>query len=145
MLFNNNYHRSFNPFNELSRLLLSDIDGPGFHNSRSGHSAPRLNLYEDGDAYILEMAIPGISPDSIDITMEDDVLSLTGERPAPEGIDRDRFSFSERPFGKFNRKVHLPRHVDPEAIRAEYENGILTITLPRAEEARPKKIEVKTR
>jgi len=142
MLFDKNYYR---PFNELSRLFLSDLGGSRFHSSPSSHRVPGLNLFEDDDAYILEMAIPGISPDSIDITVEDNVLSLTGERPVPEGIDRSRFSCSERSFGKFNRKVHLPRHADRDAIRAEYENGILTITLPRAEESRPKKIEVKAR
>ena len=140
MLFNNDFYR---PFNELSRMILGEVAHPWFHENRFRNASPRLNLYEDGDRFVLEAAVPGISPDSLKIKVEDNTLTIEGDRPAPEGMDK--VLQAERSFGSFARKIRLSEHVNREAIQAEYENGILTVMLPKAEQAKPRQIEVKVK
>ena len=124
-------------------MTLGEVSGPWFNSRRIADAPPRLNLYEDGDRFVLEAAVPGISPDSLNIKVEDNLLTIEGERSAPEGMDK--VIQAERSFGSFARKIRLSGHVDRDAIQAEYENGILTVTLPKAEEAKPRQIEVKVK
>jgi HSP20 family protein len=139
MLFDNDFFKSFE---SLGRQILGEFNGLDRGFRRMGHSGPGLNLYEEGEAYVVEMALPGFSPDSLDVNVEEDVLTISGERPAPEGAKDRKYGWAERGFGRFTRQIRLGRHVDRNGIRAEFEHGMLTITVPKAEEARPRKIPV---
>lgn len=140
MLFNPDFHRSFN---DLSRMILGEVSGSWFNKRRFEDGAPRLNLYEDGDRYVIEAAVPGFAPDSINIQAESNLLTIGGKRSAPEGMDK--ILQAERSFGSFSRKIRLPRQVDRDAIQAECKNGVLTVTVPKAEEAKPRQIKVEVK
>lgn len=141
MLFHDDFYKSFNA---LSRRILSEFDGPGHAFGRPDHRGPSMNLYEEGDVYTLELALPGFDPKSLEVKVEDDELTIAGERPAPENGKSRNYSWAERSFGKFNRKLRLGRRVNRDGIEARYSNGLLTVSIPKAEEAKPKKIKVKT-
>lgn len=104
---------------------------------------PVLNVWEDENAVYTEVDLPGIDPAKLEITVaEGNQLTIQGERPAPnfEGVSWIR---QERPFGKFVRVVGLPTLVNAEQVEAKYENGVLRLTLPKHEAAKPRKIVVK--
>jgi HSP20 family protein len=103
---------------------------------------PALDVYEDKDNLYVKAELAGMKREDIDVTLHDGTLSISGERKAEskhEGADVFR---SERFFGKFQRTVTLSSTVTHEKVKAEYQDGILTITLPKAEEAKPKQINV---
>jgi HSP20 family protein len=104
-----------------------------------------MDAYRKDDSFLIRLDLPGVSADSVDLTVEDNVLTIKAERPMPpasEGIDS---VISERPFGTFTRQVLLGTNLDTEHIRAEYEAGVLTLVIPVAEHAKPRRIEVANR
>ena len=106
-------------------------------------SAPALNVWEDENAVHAEADLPGLDPAKIEITVtEGNQLTVQGERPATE-IAGAVWIRQERPFGKFVRAVTLPALVDADRVEAKYENGVLRLTLPKHEAAKPRKITVK--
>ncbi len=105
---------------------------------------PALNISETDDHLTITAEIPGINAKEIDITATADSLTIKGERKAPELGDDVSYHQREREFGTFRRIVDLPTRVNPEKISASYKNGVLTILLPKAEEIKPKQIEVTT-
>ncbi len=138
-MYFDNFYKSFD---ELSRMILSgDSAVKPFNGLRP---SPRLNMYETDEGYTVEAALPGVNPESIDLSIEDDVLTLSGERPAPT-VDRSKYSWAEVSHGTFSRRIRLAKHVDRNDIKAEYENGMLTVTLPKAEAVRPKKVAIKVK
>ena len=104
---------------------------------------PLINVSESDDSVIVQAALPGVSVDELDLNVTGDVLRLEGERKAelPEGAS---YLGNERHHGPFSRIVTLPRSVDATRAKAEYANGILTVTLPKAPQSKPRTIEVKT-
>lgn len=104
-------------------------------------SWPRANLFDSGNALIASIEVPGLSQEDLDIEAHQDVLTISGERKTqtPEGY---RVHRNERRPGRFSRSFGLPCKVDLEKTKAELNNGLLTITLEKAEEAQPKKISV---
>lgn len=127
---------------EVSRLF--DLSLPGFTgegNLFSGWS-PALDVYQDKDLVLVKVELPGVKKEEIEITLHDGVLSIAGERKhEAEAKQGDSFR-SERVFGRFHRSVALPTPVDSTRVAAAYKDGILTVTLPKAEEAKPKQIQV---
>jgi HSP20 family protein len=99
---------------------------------------PPLNLSEDGHTVFVRCQVPGLSLDDIDLTLTDKSLVIKGERKAPEG----KYYRQERPAGSFQRVVRLNVPVDRDKVRASLADGVLSVTLPRAEEARPRKISI---
>ena len=100
--------------------------------------APAIDLWENDEGYVATVEPPGFKPGDISIDLQDGVLTLSGERKVEtEGAFRH-----ERPTGKFTRRVELPNRVDSQRVTATYQDGILTVTLPKAEEAKPRKISV---
>ena len=136
MMFDSDFYKTFG---EMTRVLLGDVASE--LSNRAGPNAP-VNLYESDDAYTVEAALPGFDPASIDVSVEDNVLTLTGERKRPEGIGEEQYSWSERSTGKVHRKVRFDRPIDRDGIEAVYENGLLVVTLPKAVEAKPRKIDI---
>ncbi len=104
-------------------------------------SQPAVNMWEAGDSVLVELEVPGLRSDQVDISVVGNQLSLKIERPdlRQEGVTYHR---RERPVGSFARVVRLPAEVDTARVQAELSDGVLTITLPKAESAKPRKIEV---
>ena len=102
---------------------------------------PVLDLYENNDSIIAVVELPGMRKEDIEVSLHDGMLTIAGERKsyAEEGHQAER---SERYVGKFRRSISLPTRVDASKVNATYKDGILTITLPKAEEAKPKQIQV---
>ena len=116
---------------------------PFRHATRRWTSEPRahalgLNLREQDDAYILSARVPGLKAEDLNIQVLDDVVSIEGEYKTSEG----EYLMSELPSGSFRRTLRLPAAIEAEQVEAKIENGLLTMTLPKAESARPKKITV---
>ncbi len=105
---------------------------------------PLMNIEELDDAYRITLEVPGMEKDDIDISVKDDVLTISGEKK--EDFKEEGTLFRrERWFGKFTRSVTLPSDVDVDKIEAEYKNGVLTLHLPKSEAAKGRKIQVKTK
>jgi HSP20 family protein len=102
-----------------------------------------LDVAEKDDAYIVKASLPGVNPEEVDITLTDNVLTIRGETKADNEIKQENYHLRERRFGSFMRSVTLPNAVDADKIEAVNENGVLTLTLPKAESVKPRKIEVK--
>jgi HSP20 family protein len=114
--------------------------------SRSGWSAatgfPAMNVWTDENSAVVTAELAGIDPEDIDIAVENDTLTLRGNRK-PEEIDEGaRFHRRERRFGNFSRSFRLPFKVDAGNVEASFKNGVLSIALPRAEEDKPRKIAI---
>jgi HSP20 family protein len=104
---------------------------------------PAMNIYDHGESIALTAEIPGVKADDLDLTVLNDTLTLQGERKV-DAADGDRYYRKERMDGSFNRTITLPDQVDPESVKAEYRNGVLKVTMNKAEEAKAKKIAIKS-
>ena len=102
---------------------------------------PALDLYQNNDNVIAVVELPGMRKEDIDISLHDGLLTIAGERQSSSG-DSENAERTERFTGKFRRSVSLPTRVDAGKVSATYKDGIPTVTLPKAEEAKPKKVEV---
>lgn len=103
---------------------------------------PAMDLYEDKDNFVLKAELPGMKKEDIEISLHEGVLTISGERKS-EGEHKEGDTYrSERFFGRFHRTMSLPRPVAGEKVSASYKDGILTVTLPKAEEAKPKQIPI---
>jgi HSP20 family protein len=103
---------------------------------------PSLDVIETKDAIELKAELAGLNPDDIHLEVEESVLTLRGERRFEEKVEEDKYYRIERRYGSFSRSIGLPQNVNTEAIQANYENGVLHVTIPKVEEAKPKKITV---
>lgn len=105
--------------------------------------SPAIELYEKDNEYIVEAELPGLKHDEIKVNVEGDVLTISGERKREKEIQRENVYRSERFYGRFVRRIALPEDVDLEKVKASYKDGILKISVPKSEKAKPKKIDVK--
>lgn len=122
----------------LMDRLFDDIVRPNITNG----STLALDIFEDNSSYTVETVIPGVDSENIHINLHDDVLTIEAEIPA-NSVEGKRTLLQERTYGKFTRRVRLPLPVKSEAVEATYENGLLTLTLPKAESAQPRTINVR--
>jgi HSP20 family protein len=124
------------PFRELDRafsqMLASGAERPA--------SAP-MDAYRHGESFVAHLDLPGVDPGSIDVSVEQNVLTVTAERHWTP-VDGDQVLSAERLQGRFTRQLFLGNALDTEKIHATYENGVLTITMPIADKAKPRKIEI---
>ena len=136
---------AWSPFDRLSSLrdLLDSAFQLASSSSEFGSGwAPALDLFEDDSKITVQLEAAGMKKEDFDISLQDGVLTVSGERKfESEGHEGESLR-SERSFGAFGRSITLPSAVNPEGVKATYEEGVLTITLPKAEEAKPKKIQV---
>lgn len=122
----------------------------GFNPSACGKShknadcgfAVKMDIAENDASFKILAEVPGMSKDDINITVKDNLLTVSGERPEKDE-DAARLVWSERSFGRFSRSFKLPESIDKSGVSADYSNGLLSITLPKREEAQPKSIDVK--
>lgn len=128
---------SYDPFSTFDRIL-----------SRSGFGDPvgqralglPLDVYQRDNEFVIEVDVPGIDPDALDVTVERNTLSISGERPAAH--EEGRVLVCERPHAKFSRQLFLGEALDSERLQASYERGVLRITIPISEKAQPRKVQV---
>ncbi|MEM7332769.1 MAG: Hsp20/alpha crystallin family protein [Chloroflexota bacterium] len=125
-------------FDEFDRLF----DASFSKSTPTSNWSVAIDVVENDDAYIIEASVPGIAADDLDVTLEDNVLTLKGEVKSEEASENTQYHVRERRYGSFSRRVRFPVAVNGENIAATYENGILTLNVPKAEEVKPKKIEV---
>jgi HSP20 family protein len=109
---------------------------------RAARRYPLVNLYDTGDAFVVEALAPGLDPAKIDLSVLRNTLTIAGEKIGPQGVAPERVHRTERAAGRFLRTVELPTEVDPDRVSATYKNGLLTVTVPRAESARPRKVAI---
>ncbi|MFE0406694.1 MULTISPECIES: Hsp20/alpha crystallin family protein [Streptomyces] len=126
------------PFRELDRIAEQFLGASG---TWSRPAAMPMDAHREGDVYVIELDLPGVSPDAIDIDVEKNMLKIQAER-RPSTSDDVRMELSERPLGVFSRRVMLADTLDTENIEAEYDAGVLTLRIPIAERAKPRKIVV---
>lgn len=105
--------------------------------------SPRMDIVEANDNYTIFADIPGLNKDNIAITLEDGVLTISGDRALREKGKDETIRLYERAFGKFSRSFRIRENIDVSKIGAEFKNGVLSVKLPKAEAAKPKKIEIK--
>ena len=131
---------TFDPFREMDRLA-SQLLGPS-----AAQGNPRwmpMDLYRSGDHYVVNIDLPGVDPGSIDLDVDGNTLTVRAERTLGAGDDAQWLA-RERPAGSYMRQLSLGDGLDVEAIHAAYENGVLSLTIPVAEQAKPRKIRVQT-
>lgn len=104
---------------------------------------PAADLYETEDGFTLEMNLPGYDLADIDVNLEQGVLVISGSQAQATAEDKGTYHVRERSWGRFNRSFTVPSTIDPKAVKAEFANGVLTVKLPKAEESRARRIEVK--
>jgi HSP20 family protein len=129
--------------NEMTRLFSRATGETGAGDLLGGAWAPPMDVLETQDRYTITMELPGITPDQVDITFNDGALTVRGERKFYEGESEENFHRVERRYGAFARSLTLPAQVDAEKISASFANGVLTLEVPKAEAAKPRRIEVK--
>ena len=112
---------------------------------RDGWSAPAIDMYQTDDEIVVRASLPGINSDEVQINVTGDVLTLKGEVKHEEESKDKAWHIREQRWGSFQRSVALPTNVVADKARAEFENGVLTITLPKAEEVKPKTITINTK
>jgi len=104
---------------------------------------PPVDIHEDSNNIYLKAELPGIKKDELNIAVEGDTLTIKGEKKHESEVKEEQFHVMERTYGSFSRSFSLPTNVDSSKVRADYKDGVLTLTLPKKEESKPKKIEVK--
>lgn len=142
----------FRDFDQLRREIDRAFTNLGvdtrFRNAflpgRAARAYPLVNMWEDADTVTIEALAPGVNPDSFDINVLRNQVTISGEKTrAPEDIKPEQYHRAERAAARFVRTLTLPGEVDDKRVTAEYRNGVLRLTLPKAEAAKPKKIAVK--
>ena len=140
----------WDPFNEMltlreamSQLFEESFVSPSVSRRGQGGFVPALDLSETPDGYLVEVAAPGLKPEDVQITLENNILMIKGEL-RQESQDKQRnFHRVERRYGAFQRTITLPSTVKSDAIKAELTNGVLRLDIPKAEEVKPRRIDVK--
>jgi HSP20 family protein len=136
------FDRLFSLRDEMDRLF--DFTFPSRDSGLFSGWSPALDLWDDKDSFVAKVELPGMKKEDINISLHEGVLTVSGERKHEhESGSKEGGAFrSERYFGKFQRSVTLPTRVDPANVKASYKDGVLTVFLPKAEEAKPRHIDV---
>ena len=126
---------------QVNKLFESTFNGNG-ENSAITTWAPSVDIYETENELVLKADLPGINEKNIDIRVENNMLTVRGERQFENKVKEDNYLRVERTYGSFSRSFALPNAVNTEAINAEYKNGVLTVQLPKRAESKPKQVKV---
>jgi HSP20 family protein len=138
----------WDPFQEMLNLRRT-VDRL-FDNASSDHewAQPTLwglsvDMVENKDDFIIKASLPGINPEDLDISYSDDTLTIKGEVKSDNEVKENQYYLRERRYGSFARSITLPTKIKGDAIEASYQNGVVTLRLPKAEEVKPKRISIK--
>lgn len=127
--FVNRYFDNFDSENEISEPAIT--------------SWPMVDILEEKNSYILKADLPGVDKKDVSVNIKKGVLYIEGEKRTEQKHEKDKYNYYERSYGKFKRYFALPEETDSEKVEAEMKHGVLTITIPKAEETKTKRIEVK--
>jgi HSP20 family protein len=133
--------------NEMNRLFNTLVD-PSTRTSRSasGGPSPRwlppMDLLETGEHYVLRADLPGLADDEVNVQFEDNVLTISGERTAEHDAQPEGYYRLERAFGTFSRSLTLPDGVDPEAVHANFDRGVLEVKIPKPAQKKPRQVQI---
>ena len=139
----------WSPFDQLT-TLRDEINRLFETPTKNGSSdvfntwAPALDLYEDKESLVVRAELPGLKKEDIQISLHENTVTISGERRNEKTYEAGETSRQERIFGRFTRSLTLPKKVDGGKVKAGYRDGILTVTLPKAEEAKPRQIQIAT-
>ena len=122
------------PFRELDRVTQA-------FGTRMRPAVMPMDAYREGDSFVVHFDLPGVEPSSIDLTVEKNVLTVSAERQWQPNEEQQILA-SERPQGTFSRQLFLGEGLDAERVEASYDNGVLTVTIPVAEQAKPRKVQI---
>jgi HSP20 family protein len=143
-------HTRWDPFrdllsiqNELNRLFGRTYAGTEGSTATAGTWVPPLDIFETKKKFVVNVELAGVVPDSVDVSVEDATLTIRGEREFYRDVPEEAFHRVERRFGTFVRSLSLPATVNAEGIEASFDRGVLTIEVPKVEETKPKKIQIK--
>jgi len=128
--------------NEMNRLFSTVFDQPATGQATMRRWMPAMDLVETNDHFVLRADLPGMTEDDVKIEFEDGTLTLSGERKAEHESKGEGFYRVERAFGTFSRSLTLPQGVDPEAVSASFDRGVLEVRIPKPEERKPKRISI---
>ena len=128
---------------EMERAFRQAFGGEIDEAALAGSWSPALDVEETEDAFRVHVETPGVKPEDIEVTLEEGVLAIRGERRFYEDKREEGFRRIERRFGRFQRTLRLPAPVDADDVRATYADGMLSVTVPKAAAAKPRKIEVR--
>ena len=131
------------PWPEDFQRLVQQFFGEG-ESPLAGAFSPALDVEETEDGYTMHVELPGVKPEEVDVSLEENVLTVSGKRDFYDEKNADGFRRVERHFGSFHRAVRLPDRVDPDKVTAGYKDGLLTVTVAKAESAKPRRIQVST-
>lgn len=141
---------AYDPFRELrslqqdvNRLFSGSFDRTRGNETMSGQWMPSVDISENKDSIVLEAELPGLSPEDVNISIENNLLTIQGERKFEKKQDDGNFHRVERSYGSFTRSFTLPPTVSSENVDAQFENGVLRLSLAKREEAKPRRIEIK--
>ena len=128
---------------EMTRLFTGTMPATaGREDMLHGEWSPRVDVFEDKDHLVLEAELPGMTRDDFDLTIENNVITLSGERKFEKKTSEGNYHRVERSYGSFTRSFTLPQTVSADGAKAEFQNGVLHVTLPKREETKARKIEV---
>jgi HSP20 family protein len=126
----------------MNRLFNNLFDTPTGGVAANRRWIPAMDLAENADAYVLRADLPGLTPDDVKIEFENRVLTISGERKDEQRSEDNGWVRVERSFGSFRRSLTVPAGVDPDAITAAFDNGVLTVTVPKPEQAKPHRVQI---
>ena len=129
------------PDTQLNRLF-SDFFGRASQEQNLTTWSPAVDIYEGQNELVVKAELPEVKPDELDIRVENNILTIRGERKFEKKVDEKNYLRVERAYGSFARSFSLANTVNTEAIKAEYRDGVLTLSIPKREEAKPKQIKV---
>jgi HSP20 family protein len=127
---------------EMNRLFNTVFDSPGGNGGTLRRWMPAMDLLETADHFVLRADLPGMSEEDVNIELEDSTLTISGERRAEHEERQEGFYRVERASGSFQRSLTLPKGVDPAAVTAGFDRGVLEVRIPKPEERKPRKISI---
>jgi HSP20 family protein len=127
---------------EMNRLFNAAFDAPTGGNGGARRWTPAMDLLETDDAFVIRADLPGLSESDVNVELEEGVLTVSGERKIEHEDKREGFYRVERAYGSFSRSLTLPKGVDPEAVNASFDRGVLEVRVPKPEQRKPRKIEI---
>lgn len=144
LVIRNRNYAPANLFSELEEAMDRMFSGaPAARGNGLRTWAPGFDLHETADAYVIEADLPGLKQNDIDITVEQGIITIKGERKYEEKQKEGGYRRIERGYGTFQRAFRLPQNVDAEKVEARFTDGVLSVTVPKPAEAKPRQIEVK--
>jgi HSP20 family protein len=129
---------------ELNRLFgRTFAGGESMRPTATGAWMPAMDVYETEGSIVAKVELPGIEPKDVDVSVEDQTLTVTGKREFSSEVNEDSYHRVERRYGSFTRSITLPQTADVEKVSASFDKGVLTIEVPKHERAKPKRIQIK--